>query len=100
MRCRMILAATAIAMLAGCSEPNEAELLNYAENAEGVVGQGRIDHVELFVLDGWDDGIEGLVRYRICGADRALDKSCETKEIPASFSKNDQGKWRPIPLNR
>jgi hypothetical protein len=76
--------------LSACSAgPSDADLLAHVEEVERAAPQARIEIVEYRVGDGWSDGVEGVLIYRLC------DPACRTKRMDTSFQKIGNG-WKPV----
>lgn len=84
------------ALTACTSAPAEADILRYIDGFEMLSPSQSVELIEYHVADGWDDGVEYIVRYRICDGEGGSARSdCREKNIGASFALMD-GEWRPI----
>jgi hypothetical protein len=84
------VAGMAAIALAACSDrPSDADLLAHVERVEQASPSARIEIVEYRTGDGWSDGVEGVIVYRLC------DPSCRTKRLDASFQKAGDV-WKPV----
>ncbi len=90
LRRSILVASVAAIALAACSDrPGDADLLAHVEGVEQASPSARIEIVEYRTGDGWSDGVEGVIVYRLC------DPGCRTKRLDASFQKAGDA-WEPV----
>ena len=79
---RMIVLPLMALLLAGCNRLGNEDIRREIASMEKV-SPDQIDLVDVVITDGWDDGADATIRYRVC-RDRKPDR-CAEKRINASF---------------
>ena len=80
-------------LLPGCSPLRNDDVQREIASMEQV-SLAQIDVIDVAVGDGWSDGAEAKVRYRICRDSRR--SPCVEKQVDASFALSDSGHWEMI----
>ena len=84
-----------LAALSGCTpQLTERDMQQYVQGLEMPSPVQTIDVIDYKAGDGWSDGSEYRITYRICDGGDAANR-CREKAVEASFALIDGG-WRPI----
>lgn len=87
---RILILATIGLSLAGCTRLRDEDIQREIASMERVA-TGQVDLVDVVILDGWSDGADAKIRYRVC-RDRKR-TSCAEKQLSASFALRESGRW-------
>ena len=79
---RLIVFPLMALLLAGCNPLRNEDIQREIASMEKV-SPDQVDLVDVVITDGWDDGADARIRYRLC-RDRGSNR-CVEKQIEGSF---------------
>ena len=79
---RLIVLPLVALLLTGCNPLRNEDIRREIASMEKV-SRDQIELVDVVITDGWDDGADATIRYKLC-RDRNPDR-CAEKQIDASF---------------
>ena len=83
----------AVALLTGCSPLLNDNVAREVAKIEQVSPE-EIEVLEVLVGDGWSDGMDAHVRYRLCRGGKA--EACAERSMLVGFSLQKSGYWKII----
>lgn len=92
MNSRLVIIGASV-LLAACGQLRNEDVQREIASMEQV-SLAQVEVINVGIGDGWSDGVEAEVRYRICRDDKR--DSCTEKSMDASFERSDSDGWRMI----